>query len=129
MVTPALTTDRRRVLVVDDDPELRRWIRSNLEEVGYAVIEADSAFEALEELVEKNVDLVLLDRGLPRIDGSRLIRAYGSAEFPVPIIAMTGASDASDFAREVGAAAYLAKPFGLDDLFTAIRRARGTDEW
>lgn len=108
--------------MVDDDDELRRWIRVNLEEAGYSVVEASSGFEALEDLVERNVDVILLDHRLPRLDGGRLIRAFGSAEFPVPIIAVTGTVDAESFAREIGARAFLAKPFELDDLYDTIER-------
>lgn len=117
--------DRPRVLVVDDDAELRQWIRVTLEDVGYSVVEADSGLEALEDLVETRVDVILLDRRLPRLDATRIVRAYGSSDFPVPIIAMTGNGDSLQFAREVGAVAHLAKPFDIEDLYLAVAHASG----
>lgn len=122
---PMSRKERPRVLVVDDDAELRQWIRVTLEDAGYAVVEADSGLEALEDLVETRVDVVLLDRRLPPLDATRIVRAYGSSDFPVPIIAMTGNGDSLQFAREVGAVAHLAKPFDVEDLYLAVAHASG----
>lgn len=115
--------ERTRVLVVDDDVALRRWIRTSLEDAGYSVIEAGSGSEALENLIESRMDVAILDRRLPRMDAERVVRAFGSSEFPVPIVAMTGSGDAQQFAREVRAVAHLSKPFDLDALYDAVARA------
>lgn len=113
----------RRVLVVDDDAELRRWVRVSLEEAGYEVIEAESALDALEDLTERKVGAVLLDRRLPTVDGTRVVRAFGGTDFPAPVVAMTGVENADEFAREIRAVATLTKPFDLAELYEVVGRA------
>jgi two-component system KDP operon response regulator KdpE len=113
-----------RILVVDDDPQIRRVMRMTLVSHGYMVSDARSGEEALEALRSEKYDLVLLDINMPGIGGfetCRLIRA--SSE--VPIIALTVRNTEKDKveALDAGADDYVTKPFGTPELLARIRAA------
>jgi two-component system KDP operon response regulator KdpE len=113
---------RRRILIVDDEPRMVRFIRLNLEHDGFDVIEAPNAMEALDRLRTALPDLVLLDVMLPDIDGFetlRMIREFS----PVPIIMVTAKGDEDDRVRglERGADDYISKPFSPRELVSRIR--------
>jgi two-component system KDP operon response regulator KdpE len=115
-------TVRRRVLIVDDEPRMVRFIRLNLEHDGFDVVEASSAMEALDRLRTALPDLVLLDVMLPDLDGFetlRMIREFS----PVPIIMVTAKGDEDDRVRglERGADDYITKPFSPRELVSRIR--------
>jgi DNA-binding response OmpR family regulator len=115
-------TSRRRVLVVDDEPRMVRFIRLNLEHDGFDVVEAQSGTEALTQLRNALPDLVLLDVMLPDIDGFEtlsMIREFS----PVPIIMVTAKGDEDDRVRglERGADDYITKPFSPRELVSRIR--------
>jgi CheY-like chemotaxis protein len=111
------------ILVVDDDPEVRRVIQGTLEDEGWTVETAADGQQALERARRRRPRLVLLDMGLPRLDGdgvaAGLRGAYGDA---VPIVVVTADGQAVEKARRVGARAYLAKPFDLDDLCAVVQQ-------
>jgi DNA-binding response OmpR family regulator len=115
-------TDRRRVLVVDDEPRMVRFIRLNLEQDGFEVVEARSGMDALAQLRNAMPDLVLLDVMLPDIDGLetlRMIREFSQ----VPIIMVTAKGEEDDRVRglERGADDYITKPFSPRELASRIR--------
>ena len=115
-------SSRRRVLVVDDEPRMVRFIRLNLEHDGFEVVEAQSGIEALTQLRNALPDLVLLDVMLPDMDGFETLRMV--REFsPVPIIMVTAKGDEDDRVRglERGADDYITKPFSPRELVSRIR--------
>lgn len=112
------------VLVVDDEPQIRRVLRTTLTSQGYAVIEARSGDEALEAIRGEQVDLILLDLNMPGRSGievCREIRASGD----VPIIMLTVRNTERDKvqALDAGADDYVVKPFGSEELMARIRAA------
>jgi DNA-binding response OmpR family regulator len=112
----------RCVLVVDDDPGIREIVALVLDGEGYAVLTADNGAEALRVVAQRQPGCLLLDMRMPVLDGwgvARELKARGSA---VPIVVMTAATDARAWAAEIGAAAYLAKPFDLDRLLATVDR-------
>jgi two-component system KDP operon response regulator KdpE len=112
------------ILIVDDEPQIRRVMRTTLTSQGYQVIEAKTGEEALEKLRAERVDLVLLDVNMPGISGldtCREIRRTGD----VPIIMLTVRNTEKDKvqALDAGADDYVVKPFGAEELMARIRAA------
>jgi two-component system, OmpR family, KDP operon response regulator KdpE len=120
------------VLVVDDEPRYVRWITVNLQGVGYRVLEAADGRGALEVTAREQPDLLLLDIGLPGLDGLEVCRRVRDFS-TVPIIMLTARAAESDKVAglDAGADDYLAKPFGPPELLArvraALRRARYAD--
>ena len=111
-----------RVLVVDDEPQLLRALRINLAARRYQVDTADDGESALRTAAARPPDLVVLDLGLPDLDGVDVIRALrGWTE--VPIIVLSGRAGSADkvHALDAGADDYVTKPFSLDELLARIR--------
>ena len=113
-----------QILVVDDEPQIRRVLRTTLVSHGYSVIEARTGEEALETIRAEKVDLVLLDVNMPGISGletCREIRHSGD----VPIIMLTVRNSEADKvqALDAGADDYVVKPFGAEELMARIRAA------
>ena len=112
------------VLVVDDEPQLRRFLRATLPANGYGIVEAASAAEALREAATRTPDLILLDLGLPDMDGvevTRRLREWTAT----PIIVLSARDQERDKveALDAGADDYLTKPFGTGELLARIRVA------
>ena len=110
------------VLVVEDDPEIRRFVRSALEAEGYRVAEADSVRPGVIEAGTRKPDVAVLDLGLPDEDGTAFIhevRAFTS----MPILVLSARRDENDkvIALDAGADDYLAKPFGVAELTARLR--------
>ncbi len=114
-----------RVLVVDDEPAILRFLRAGLGSHGYGVIEARTADEALSEVRRKAADVVVLDLGLPDRDGLELIPEMRAADAGVPIIVLSSRGDEKSkvAALDGGADDYVAKPFGMEELLARIRAA------
>jgi DNA-binding response OmpR family regulator len=114
------------ILVVDDDPQMRHVIQSALQEEGLTVETAADGRQALDRARRRRPRLVILDMGLPLLDGVGLaaeLRAlYGDG---VPLVVITADGHVVEKARRVGARAYLAKPFELDGLSAAVQQALG----
>jgi two-component system, OmpR family, KDP operon response regulator KdpE len=113
-----------RVLVVDDEPQILRALRINLTARHYEVETAASAAAALTAAARRPPDLVLLDLGLPDMDGVDVIRGLrGWTE--VPIIVLSGRAGSADKveALDAGADDYVTKPFGVDELLARLRAA------
>jgi two-component system KDP operon response regulator KdpE len=119
-----MTGDAALILIVEDEPPIRRLLRTTLAAQDYRVLEAATGAEALAALRHHRPDLVLLDLGLPDIDGLALIgqiRARG----PVPIVVLSsrGEEAAKVAALDAGADDYVTKPFGADELMARLRAA------
>jgi CheY-like chemotaxis protein len=97
-----------------------------LEAEGYDVVEATNGAEALTVVEAGAPDLVLLDMRMPVLDGWGFAAELRRRGHAVPIVVMTAARDAARWASEIAAPAFLAKPFGFDDLITAVERARSS---
>lgn len=129
----AVTTGTARsVMVVEDDDAIRLVLRTNLEDEGYHVIEAPTAEQALVEVIDERIDVVLVDLRLPGIQGLDLIRSL-RATSQVPIIIVTAQTDSHDVVAglEAGADDYVTKPFVSKELMarirTQLRRSVGVD--
>ena len=111
------------VLVVDDDPRLREFIRVNLEMEGYAVREAESAEEALSAIEDQAPDLVLLDVVMPGIDGWQMLQRMQERHGSIPVIMFSGKVDERSLAEAAdrGARGFIGKPFDPQQL---IERAK-----
>ncbi len=114
----------RPILVVDDDHNLRQTIQWVLEEEGFSVWTAGDGQEAVEQAMAQQPGLVILDMGLPLLDGSEVaaqVQArYGDA---VPLILITADGQAEEKSRRVSAASFLRKPFDIDELVDAVQQA------
>jgi two-component system KDP operon response regulator KdpE len=119
MSAPAL-----RVLVVDDEPPIRKLLRMGLSTQGYQVIEAQNGKAALALSGEKP-DLIILDLGLPDMQGLDLLRTLRTQHEAVPIVVLSSRGDeaAKVQALDLGADDYVTKPFGMDELLARIRAA------
>src|SRR5665213_1700066 len=113
------------VLVVDDEPAIRRFLRTSLDVQGYRVSEAADGGEALDMMRRNAVDVLVLDLGLPGIDGFEVIRRLRAAGQTVPIVVLSSRDDERGKveALDLGADDYVAKPFGIDELLARIRAA------
>ena len=112
-----------RVLVVDDDEVILAAVSGVLGQEGYRVETATNGSEALDVVEHNHPDLVLLDMRMPVLDGWGFARALRERDITLRIVVMTAAQDARRWAEEIGANAYLAKPFDLDDLIAIVERA------
>jgi two-component system KDP operon response regulator KdpE len=115
----------QRVLVVDDEPAIRRFLRASLTGQGYQVSEADSGPRALEQIAKGNFDAIVLDLGLPGMDGMDVIRDVRTTGSAVPIIVLSVRGDETSKVKalDLGADDYLTKPFGIDELLARLRTA------
>ena len=114
----------QRVLVVDDDPTIRRTLRINLRARGYDVEEVGSGADALATLRDAAPDIVILDLGLPDLDGVEVLRRIRSGSaVPVVVLSARQQSDDKVEALDEGADDYVTKPFGMDELMARVRSA------
>jgi two-component system KDP operon response regulator KdpE len=113
-----------KVLVIDDEPPIRKLLRMGLSTQGYEILEASNGKTALELLVQ-NPALVILDLGLPDIQGHELLRTIRSRNEAVPIVVLSSRGDEAGKvqALDLGADDYLTKPFGMDELLARLRAA------
>jgi len=113
-----------RVLVVDDEADIRATVSAMLEIEGYDVDEAANGADALHAVEEHAPDLILLDMRMPVLDGWGFAAELRRRGHRTPIVVMTAARDAARWATEIAASAFVSKPFGFDDLILAVERAR-----
>jgi len=113
-----------RVLVVDDEPPIRKLLRMGLGTQGYEILEAPNGKTAL-ELAARKPDLIILDLGLPDLQGLELLRMLRSQNERVPIVVLSSRGDeaAKVQALDLGADDYVTKPFGMDELLARMRAA------
>jgi len=113
-----------RALIVEDEPQMRRFLRASLSSHGYQVIEAGDGAEAIRLATSHNPEIVLLDLGLPDIDGIELTRQLREwSRVPIIVISARGREDDKVAALDAGADDYLTKPFGVNELLARIRVA------
>jgi two-component system KDP operon response regulator KdpE len=113
-----------RVLVVDDEPQIRRALGVNLKARGYDVDLAGSGEEGLSMAASRHPDVVLLDLGLPGIDGLEVIRGLrGWTTVPVIVLSVRETERDKVAALDLGADDYVTKPFGMDELLARLRAA------
>lgn len=113
-----------KILVIDDEPQIRKFLRISLTATGYKVVEAETGVQGADAAKAESPDLVILDLGLPDIDGQEvitLIREHSQ----VPIIVLSVRADETDKveALDRGADDYVVKPFGIGELMARVRAA------
>jgi two-component system KDP operon response regulator KdpE len=113
-----------KVLVIDDEPPIRKLLRLGLSTQGYDILEASNGKLALEKLTEGPA-LIILDLGLPDIQGHELLRMIRARNDGVPIVVLSSRGDEAGKvqALDLGADDYLTKPFGMDELLARMRAA------
>ncbi|WP_143037056.1 response regulator transcription factor [Varibaculum massiliense] len=125
------TKDAARLLVVDDEPNIRDLLASSLRYTGFEVITAANGSEAIKQAESTNPDLIVLDVMLPDVDGFTVTRRLRENGFTTPILFLTAKDDMSDKVQglTVGGDDYVTKPFGLEEVVARInailRRTRG----
>jgi len=113
-----------KVLVIDDEPPIRKLLRMGLSTQGYEILEAPNGKTAL-DLLTQNPDLIILDLGLPDIQGIELLRTIRSRNDSVPIVILSSRGDEAGKVRalDLGADDFVTKPFGMDELLARMRAA------
>lgn len=119
-----MTAAPLKVLVIDDEPPIRKLLKMGLTTQGYQILEAPNGKTAL-ELLGQGVDLVILDLGLPDIQGHELLRMIRARNDSVPIVVLSSRGDEAGKvqALDFGADDYVTKPFGMDELLARMRAA------
>ena len=113
-----------RILVIDDEPQMHRFLRPALEAAGYAVERADTAAEGLRLAASRAPDALLLDLGLPDLDGQQVLeRLRGFSAVPVIVLSARDREADKIAALDGGADDYVEKPFGVGELLARIRTA------
>ena len=119
-----MSAARIKVLVVDDEPPIRKLLRMGLSAHGYDVLDASNGKTAL-ELLDEKPNLVILDLGLPDIDGLELLRRIRHSQEGLPVVVLSSRGDEAGkvAALDLGADDYVTKPFGMDELLARMRAA------
>ena len=110
------------ILIVDDDPDLREFLRLMLTSMGFEVTSAANGREALDVMAGHEPDLILLDMKMPVMDGWEFCRALEGRDARPPIVVLTAAPDPAARAAEARADGWLGKPFEYDELEATVRR-------
>ena len=117
-----MTNHPRKVLIVDDEPEIRRFLRASLRLYDHNVFEAENGAQALDHLLEVKPDLIILDLGLPDIDGVEVTREIrGISSVPIIILSVRSGEMDKIEALDAGADDYLTKPFSMGELLARMR--------
>ena len=119
-----MSAARLKILVIDDEPPIRKLLRMGLNTQGYDVLEATNGKTGL-ELLTQNPDLIILDLGLPDVEGLELLRTIRGRKEGVPIVVLSSRGDEAGKvqALDLGADDYVTKPFGMDELLARMRAA------
>jgi two-component system KDP operon response regulator KdpE len=119
-----MTAAPLKILIVDDEPPIRKLLRMGLTTQGYQVLEATNGKTAL-ELLSDEPDLIILDLGLPDIQGHELLRMIRARNEGVPVVVLSSRGDEAGKvqALDFGADDYITKPFGMDELLARMRAA------
>jgi len=119
-----VTAYRPRILVIDDEPQIHRFLGPALDAAGYEPVRADTAAEGLREIARRAPDAVVLDLGLPDLDGKEaLIKARAFYEGPIVILSARDRETEKIDALDLGADDYVEKPFGVGELLARLRVA------
>ncbi len=117
-------SEATHILVVDDEPQIRRFLRTSLSAQGYRISEVASAGDALAAIAKEEPDLVVLDLGLPDMDGLEVIgKVRASSQVPIVVLSIRGDEQGKVRALDLGADDYVTKPFGMDELVARVRAA------
>lgn len=124
---------KNKILIIEDDPGICKFLRVSLQGNDYDVIETNTGAKALEIISSHCPDLILLDLGLPDMDGNRIIKSVRSwTKTPIVVISARSMEEDKATALDLGADDYLTKPFGIIELLarirTALRHTRTTSE-
>lgn len=113
------------VLVIDDEPPIRKLLRTGLSTQGYAILEAQDGQTALDLLAREGADLAILDLGLPDMRGHDLLKAIRAAHPDMPVVVLSSRDDEKGKveALDLGADDYVTKPFGMAELLARLRTA------
>jgi two-component system KDP operon response regulator KdpE len=114
-----------KILVVDDEPAIRRFLRTSLSAHGYQLREAETGKSALEQIRREAPDVLVLDLGLPDMDGLEIIRQLRNGGSTAPIIVLSSRVDEAGKVRalDLGADDYVTKPFGIEEFLARLRAA------
>jgi two-component system KDP operon response regulator KdpE len=116
--------ERRRILVVDDEPQITRVLRTSLSSQGYDIRVANDGETALEIMKDWTPDLVVTDLSMPNMDGLELCRRLRVAsQVPIIVLSVRGEERTKVQALDAGADDYITKPFGIDELLARVRAA------
>lgn len=120
-----LSSALQHILVVDDETAIRRFLRTSLSSQGFQVLEAEDGRSALDQLKRHHIDLLILDLGLPDMDGAEIIGRLRQSGASVPILVLSSRTDEQGKvdALDMGADDYVTKPFGMDELLARVRAA------
>jgi len=120
-----MTTSDVKLLIVDDEPPIRKLLRVGLTSQGYHITEAGNARAATEELQREPPDLILLDLGLPDMNGHDLLAKWRADGIDLPVVILSSRTDEAGIVKalELGADDYVTKPFGMNELVARIRVA------
>lgn len=112
------------ILLIEDEPQMRRFLRTALDANDYRLVEAETAKEGLAQAAARNPDVILLDLGLPDRDGLEVARELrGWSATPIIVLSARGREEDKVRALDLGADDYLTKPFGVEELLARIRVA------
>jgi two-component system KDP operon response regulator KdpE len=113
-----------KVLVIDDEPPIRKLLRMGLSTQGYEILDAPNGKTGL-KLLAQNPDLIILDLGLPDIQGHELLRMIRGRNEKIPVVVLSSRGDEAGkvHALDLGADDYITKPFGMDELLARMRAA------
>lgn len=119
-----MTDSNQRILVVDDESPIRRYLRAALSAQGFTIYEAANGLEALNAVIADRPDIIILDLGLPDIDGIEVTRRLREwSQIPIIILSVREAEQDKIAALDAGADDYLTKPFGTGELMARMRVA------
>jgi two-component system KDP operon response regulator KdpE len=119
-----MTQDGLRILVVDDERAIRRFLRASLTAQGYQVFEASTAQDGLAAVATSHPDVIILDLGLPDMDGVQVTKRLREwSQVPIVILSVRGQDEDKIAALDAGADDYLTKPFSMGELLVRIRVA------
>jgi two-component system KDP operon response regulator KdpE len=119
-----MTQDNELLLLIEDEPQMRRFLRVTLQNHGYRLIEAPSGKEGLMQATTRNPDVVLLDLGLPDMDGLEVTKRFREwTDVPIIVISAREQEEDKIKALDAGADDYLTTPFGAGELLARIRVA------
>ncbi|MCX7584967.1 response regulator [Phenylobacterium sp. 58.2.17] len=119
-----MSASRPRILVIDDEPQIHRFLQPALEAAGYEPVRADTAADGLKEIARKAPDAVVLDLGLPDFDGKEaLTRARAFYDGPIIVLSARDKETEKIDTLDMGADDYVEKPFGVGELLARLRVA------